>query len=180
MDPDVIIKNKIKAYKGNGVKGYYYYIDAKGESRLIPQQDKVSFVLDENKYELISAADAREERARLRKEAASIPKEKISYDDVDVKEVVMKISLKNIKEIASNHDFNLSSRAIEAYRNILSSCEDLDKIIGEYREHYPTMNFIDFDVKSKRFNVCHRNINKSKADIVDEVAEELSSVSIDK
>lgn len=167
--------DKIKVYKGNGAKGYYYSIGKTGETRLVPKQDTASFELDLNKYEIVTAAEAKEIRARIRKEkeSNSCSVEKISYEDVNVDEVFVRISVKSIKETAAKHDFILSTKAIDAYRNLLTSCDDLERSLSTHRKNHPNMNHIDFDTRMKKFVIGKKNITR-----VEELSEQLSGVSI--
>lgn len=167
--------DKIKVYKGNGAKGYYYFITKTGDARLVPKQDTSSFSLDLDKYEIISSAEAREIRSNIRKqkESGTAPAEKISYENVNVDEVAVRISTKNIKEIAAKYNFVLSAKAIDVYRNLLSSCDSFDTILAGHREKFPEMNHIDFDVRTKKIIVDKKKFSK-----VDEVTDQLSTVSV--
>jgi len=168
--------NKIKVYKGNGAKGYYYSInDKSGESRLVPKQDTSSFSLDLNKYEIITSNEAKEIRSSIRKQkdTTAAPAEKISYEDVNVGEVAVRISVKNIKEVASKYNFVISAKAIDVYRNLLTSVDSFDTILAGHREKFPNMNHIDFDVRTKKIIVDKKKFSK-----VDEVTDQLATISV--
>lgn len=167
--------DKIKVYKGNGAKGYYYLITKTGDARLVPKQDTSSFSLDLNKYEVITSAEAKDIRSSIRKqkESTAAPAEKISYEDVNVDEVAVRISVKNIKEVAAKYNFVVSAKAIDVYRNLLTSVDSFDTILAGHREKFPNMNHIDFDVRTKKIIVDKKKLSK-----VDEVSEQLAAISV--
>ena len=168
-------QDKIKVYKGNGAKGYYYLITKTGDARLVPKQDTSSFSLDLNKYEVITSAEAKDIRSSIRKqkESTAAPAEKISYEDVNVDEVAVRISVKNIKEVAAKYNFVVSAKAIDVYRNLLTSVDSFDTILAGHREKFPNMNHIDFDVRTKKIIVDKKKLSK-----VDEVSEQLAAISV--
>jgi hypothetical protein len=159
---------KMQCYKSSGAKGYYYFIRPDGSGKLIPNQDKNGFALDLNKYEIIDADSARLIKADLRSNKPKVEKKKISYEGADVSNVCLRFTIQNIKDNALKHGFRCSPKAIGAYRATCRDCVELEQSLASLREKFPTENYIDYNIDTKRFALSKKlSVSAVAADLAD-------------
>ena len=144
-------KKLIKCYRSSGAKRFYYAILENGDSKLIVGQNKADFVLDTDKYEEIDAGTARALRAELRTANPKPKKQKVKLEGVSIDNVGLKYTNINMKQTASKVGFRLSPKAIDAYKSVCKSCNELEDSLVDLRSKFPNENYIDYNISAGRF-----------------------------